>query len=118
MISIISNFFLSLFRKFSLSKADETMGYTNGCDGAGGFRDKSQKIFDPQLTGSVINQLCYNVGFGHRNHVPVDCTKGVVVGGWSQGAHISSLAGNYAGALITAGLFWGNGTCVDYIFFY
>ena len=87
------------------------MGYINGCDGPDGFRDKSQKIFDPQLTGSVLNQLCYNVGFEHRNHVPVDCAKGVAVGGWSQGAHIASLAGNYGRGLITSGLFWGNGMC-------
>ena len=94
------------------------MSYTNGCDGAGGFKDKSQKIFDPQLTGSVINQLCYDDGFEHRNHVPVDCTKGVAVGGWSQGAHVASLAGNYAGSLITAGLFWGNGACRLYLYLF
>jgi hypothetical protein len=87
---ILSNSYFSI-----IYTDDYTLSYTNGCDGAGGFKDKSQKIFDPQLTGSVINQLCYDDGFEHRNHVPVDCTKGVAVNGWSQGAHVASLAGNY-----------------------
>jgi hypothetical protein len=111
---ILSNSYFSI-----IYTDDYTLGYTNGCDGAGGFKDKSQKIFDPQLTGSVINQLCYDDGFEHRNHVPVDCTKGVAVNGWSQGAHVASLAGNYAGSLITAGLFWEMVRVgYIYIFFY
>jgi len=86
---------------------DFTLDYTEGCTG---FHPKSEKIFDPALTGSVIHQLCDdNDVFGHLNHVPVDCTKGLVVNGWSQGSHVASLAGNYASSLVTAGLFWGNG---------
>mmetsp|Transcript_13934 Transcript_13934/g.23703 ORF Transcript_13934/g.23703 Transcript_13934/m.23703 type:complete len:487 (+) Transcript_13934:102-1562(+) len=85
---------------------DAAIKYTDGCDS---FHDKSKKIFDASVTGSVLHQLCYENSFGHRDHIPVDCQLGVVVSGWSQGSHVASLAGNYAPSLITAGLFWGNG---------
>ncbi len=86
---------------------DLAFGYTDGCDG---FHEKSKKIFDASVKGSVLHQLCDDENpFGHLNHVPVDCNKGVVVNGWSQGSHVASLAGNYAPSLITAGLFWANG---------
>jgi hypothetical protein len=87
---------------------DSILDYNQGCDG---FHRKSKEIFDNALSGSVTHQLCSDENvFGHINHVPVDCTKGLVVNGWSQGAHVASLAGNYATSLVTAGLFWGNGT--------
>ena len=81
--------------------------YTDTCQG---FKNKSQKIFDESRVGSVLNQLCRddNNTFGHSNVVPVDCNSGIAVNGWSQGSHITSLAGNFS-PLITAGLFWGNG---------
>jgi len=85
---------------------DEIMSYRGGCDS---FHQKSKKIFDASVTGSVLHQLCYENSFGHRDHIPVDCELGVAVNGWSQGAHVASLAGNYAPSLVTAGLFWGNG---------
>lgn len=92
---------------------DTVLSYTEGCDN---FHQKSKKIFDVSVTGSVLHQLCYedNV-FGHLDHIPVDCELGVAVNGWSQGSHVASLAGNYAPELVTAGLFWGNGGSV--IFF-
>jgi len=87
---------------------DSILDYNQGCDG---FHRKSKEIFDNALSGSVTHQLCSDENvFGHINHVPVDCNKGLVVNGWSQGAHVASLAGNYATSLVTAGLFWGNGT--------
>jgi len=85
---------------------DTVLSYRGGCDN---FHQKSEKIFDASVTGSVLHQLCYENAFGHREHIPVDCDLGVAVNGWSQGAHVASLAGNYAPELITAGLFWGNG---------
>ena len=85
---------------------DAAVKYTDGCDS---FHEKSKKIFDASVTGSVLHQLCYENSFGHRDHIPVDCQLGVVVSGWSQGSHVASLAGNYAPSLITAGLFWANG---------
>eukprot|EP00985_Skeletonema_marinoi_P031420 scaffold37687_cov185-Skeletonema_marinoi.AAC.1 len=79
---------------------DAAIKYTDGCDS---FHEKSKKIFDASVTGSVLHQLCYENSFGHRDHIPVDCQLGVVVSGWSQGSHVASLAGNYAPSLITAG---------------
>ncbi len=85
---------------------DLAIKYTDGCNS---FHKKSKKIFDASVTGSVLHQLCYDNDFGHRDYIPVDCQLGVAVNGWSQGAHVASLAGNYAPSLISAGLFWGNG---------
>eukprot|EP00985_Skeletonema_marinoi_P016392 scaffold8803_cov88-Skeletonema_marinoi.AAC.2 len=79
---------------------DAAIKYTDGCDS---FHEKSKRIFDASVTGSVLHQLCYENSFGHRDHIPVDCQLGVVVSGWSQGSHVASLAGNYAPSLITAG---------------
>eukprot|EP00986_Skeletonema_menzelii_P015218 scaffold11304_cov135-Skeletonema_menzelii.AAC.4 len=79
---------------------DLAIKYTDGCNS---FHQKSQKIFDASVTGSVLHQLCYENDFGHRDYIPVDCQLGVVVNGWSQGAHVASLAGNYAPSLVTAG---------------
>ncbi|KAK1733276.1 hypothetical protein QTG54_015993 [Skeletonema marinoi] len=86
---------------------DASMGYIDGCQG---FERKSQKIFDDSTVGSVLHQLCQddNNAFGHRNDVPVDCNKGVAVNGYSQGSHVTALAGNFS-PLVTAGLYWGNG---------
>ncbi len=86
---------------------DAVLGYMDGCEG---FEEKSQQIFDDSSAGSVLNQLCQddNSTFGHQNVVPVDCNQGVAVNGWSQGSHISALAGNFS-PLVTAGLFWANG---------
>lgn len=86
---------------------DAVMSYRDGCEG---FERKSQQIFDDSSFGSVLHQLCQddNNTFGHRNAVPVDCNQGVAVNGWSQGSHVSALAGNFS-PLVTAGLFWANG---------
>ena len=86
---------------------DRTLGYTEGCSG---FSQKSKKIFDDSVKGSVLYQLCKDSDdeFGHRNVVPVDCNQGVAVNGWSQGSHVAALANNFS-TFITAGLFWGNG---------
>ena len=106
----LSNFFqlntLSFLCNLHYNVDYAAIKYTDGCDS---FHEKSKKIFDASVTGSVLHQLCYENSFGHRDHIPVDCQLGVVVSGWSQGSHVASLAGNYAPSLITAGLFWGNG---------
>ena len=86
---------------------DTALNYANGCPG---FSQKSKKIFDDSIEGSVLYQLCQDPDndFGHRDVVPVDCNEGVAVNGWSQGGHITALANSFS-PLITAGLFWGNG---------
>jgi len=86
---------------------DSVMGYLDGCRG---LENKSKNIFDDSIFGSVLHQLCQddNNAFGHRNFVPVDCNKGVTVNGFSQGAQVTALAGNFS-PFITAGLFWGCG---------
>jgi hypothetical protein len=86
---------------------DSMLGALDACPG---LQNKSKKIFDDSMAGSVLHQLCQddNNAFGHRNDVPVDCNKGVAVNGYSQGAQVSALAGNFS-PFITAGLFWSSG---------
>jgi len=79
--------------------------YLNGCDGPDGFRAKSAAIFEDR-TGSVINQLC------NSDTAPVDCSMGIASSGWSQGAHIAALAGNY-NAQVTGALLFANGNFND-----
>lgn len=89
---------------------DGAVSYWNNYDSCSGFTEKSRKIFDESLVGSVIYQLCqdtYN-RFGHGRVVPVDCSYGVAVNGYSQGGHITALAKHYTN-YITAGLFFAQG---------
>lgn len=89
---------------------DGALTYWNQYDSCSSFTEKSRKIFDESLVGSVIYQLCqdtYN-RFGHGRVVPVDCNQGVAVNGYSQGGHITALAKHYTN-FITAGLFWAQG---------
>mmetsp|Transcript_28048 Transcript_28048/g.52942 ORF Transcript_28048/g.52942 Transcript_28048/m.52942 type:complete len:415 (-) Transcript_28048:279-1523(-) len=87
--------------------ADNVGGYTAGCSS---FNEKSRKIFDGSVVGSVMYQLCRDTGnlFDHGPNVPVDCELGVAVNGWSQGAHVAALAGNQS-PLVTGALLFGNG---------
>ena len=74
-------------------------------NGADGFRAKSAAIFEDRA-GSVINQLCSSTT------APVDCSMGIATSGWSQGAHIAALAGNY-NAQVTGALLFANGNYND-----
>ena len=78
--------------------------YLNGCDGPDGFHAKSAAIFEDRA-GSVINQLC------NSDTAPVDCSS-IASSGWSQGAHIAALAGNY-NAQVTGALLFANGNFND-----
>ena len=62
---------------------DDTLGYAEGCTS---FNDKSRRIFDETIVGTVLHQLCRDAGnlFEHGLNVPVDCDLGVAVNGWSQ----------------------------------
>jgi len=86
---------------------DAVGGYTDGCPG---FESKSISIFG-DTEGTVLDQLCNSESPLHDSTVPVDCTLGVATSGWSQGAHIAALAGNYASTAypITGSLLFGNG---------
>ena len=72
------------------------------------FKKKSEAIFDEAVgSDSVVDQLCHQAPSLFA--LPINCTLGMAVGGWSQGAHIAALAGNYAPKYVTAALLYGNG---------
>jgi len=68
-----------------------------------GFSDKSQEIFDGDVSDSVISQLCDN----HSTKL-ANCDLGIATHGWSQGAHIAALAGNHE-PRVSATLLFRNG---------
>jgi hypothetical protein len=76
---------------------DSPLSYAmEGCDG---FRQKAYDIFGTTSSkNSLIDQVC---------GIHADCTRGVAVHGWSQGAHIATLASEFV--TVTAALLFGNG---------
>jgi len=68
--------------------------------------NKARCIFDSIRTDSAVTTLC--------NRAKADCTKGIVVGGFSQGSIIADLAKNYD-ARVQAAFGMGNG--VTYVFY-
>jgi hypothetical protein len=67
---------------------------------------KAMCIFNPASAASAITKLC--------NRAKADCAKGVVVGGFSQGAVMATLAANFNSQVQAA---WGMGDGVSYSFF-
>jgi hypothetical protein len=67
---------------------------------------KAKCIFDPSAATSAIAQLC--------SRAKADCNKGVLVGGFSQGAVIATLARNFDARVQAA---WGMGDGVTYSVF-
>eukprot|EP01084_Bolivina_argentea_P144237 253128_1 len=65
--------------------------YPTSCKG---FQQKAELIYDTKNSLSAITKLC--------NLTTVDCNKGVVVAGFSQGAQLASLAANYLGSMVKA----------------
>lgn len=63
---------------------------------------KTQNIFDPNINGSLTNQIC---------DTHADCTLGLVVNGFSQGAHIAALAAQFV--TVNKALLYGNGVLGD-----
>jgi predicted esterase len=64
---------------------------------------KAKCIFDPSTSTSAIEVLC--------SRAKADCSKGIVVGGFSQGAVIATLAKNFDSGVQAA---WGMGDGVSY----
>jgi hypothetical protein len=67
---------------------------------------KAKCIFEPTSAASAITKLC--------NRAKADCNKGIVAGGFSQGAVVATLAKNF-NSLVKAA--WGMGDGVSYSFF-
>jgi predicted esterase len=65
--------------------------------------NRSRCIFDSSKASSALNQVC--------SRDQSDCTKGVVVGGFSQGSVLATLAKNYAGQVQAV---YGMGDGVQY----
>ena len=69
------------------------------------FKEKSRAVFDQTVgSDSVVDQLCNQAP--SLFDLPVDCALGLAVGGWSQGAHMAALAGNYTPDYVTAALLY------------
>src|SRR5262249_54066569 len=64
---------------------------------------KAKCIFDPSTSASAISHLC--------SRAKADCNKGVLVGGFSQGAVMATLAKNFDARVQAA---WGMGDGVSY----
>src|SRR5205814_6834457 len=64
---------------------------------------KAACIFNPNSAASAVSKLCARA--------KADCTKGVVVGGFSQGAVMATLAKNFDGRVRAA---WGMGDGDNY----
>lgn len=67
---------------------------------------KARCIFNPTSASSAITRLC--------SRAKADCSKGIVVGGFSQGSIIADLAKNFDARVQAA---WGMGDWNTYIFF-
>lgn len=84
-----------------------TVAYNSGTfSGCSTLSGKARCIFNPSSTSSAISRLC--------SRAKADCSKGVVVGGFSQGAVLATLAKNFDSRVQAA---WGMGDGVIYSIF-
>jgi hypothetical protein len=84
-----------------------TVAYNSGTfSGCSTISGKARCIFNPASSTSAISTLCARA--------KADCTKGVVVGGFSQGAVMATLAKNFDNRVEAA---WGMGDGVIYSIF-
>jgi hypothetical protein len=84
-----------------------TVAYNSGSfSGCSTISGKARCIFNAGSSSSAISRLC--------SRPKADCSKGVVVGGFSQGAVIATLAKNFDSRVQAA---WGMGDGVRYSFF-
>ncbi|HEU4726459.1 MAG TPA: hypothetical protein VFT22_01160 [Kofleriaceae bacterium] len=84
-----------------------TVAYNSGSfSGCSTISGKARCIFNPSSATSAISQLCARA--------KADCTKGIVVGGFSQGAVMATLAKNFDSRVAAA---WGMGDGVTYSIF-
>jgi hypothetical protein len=84
-----------------------TVAYNSGSfSGCSTISGKARCIFNPASSTSAISRLCARA--------KADCTKGVVVGGFSQGAVMATLAKNFDSRVAAA---WGIGDGVKYSIF-
>jgi cysteine-rich repeat protein len=65
--------------------------YPSNCTAAS---SRAQCIFDPTASSSAINAIC--------GRAKADCSKGVVVSGFSQGANLASMAKNFDSRVLAA----------------
>lgn len=81
-----------------------TVAYSSGSFGnCSAISGKASCIFNPNSTTSAIHTLC--------GRAKADCSKGIVVGGFSQGAVMATLAKNFNAGVQAA---WGMGDGVTY----
>jgi hypothetical protein len=91
-------------RMASMGFVAGTVDYNTGTfDNCTGIRGKASCIFDPNSSASAVSRLC--------SRARADCSKGIVVGGFSQGAVIATQAKNFDARVQAA---WGIGDGVQY----
>jgi hypothetical protein len=84
-----------------------TVAYNSGSfSGCSTLSGKARCIFNGTSTSSAVSRLCARA--------KADCSKGVVVGGFSQGAVLATLAKNFDARVQAA---WGMGDGVQYSVF-
>jgi hypothetical protein len=84
-----------------------TVAYNSGTfSGCSTISGKARCIFNPSSSASAISRLCARA--------KADCSKGIVVGGFSQGAVMATLAKNFDSRVEAA---WGMGDGVIYSIF-
>jgi len=81
-----------------------TIAYDSGTfNSCGVLQGKARCMFNPSTATSAVSTLCARA--------KADCSKGIVVGGFSQGAVIATQAKNFDGRVQAA---WGMGDGVQY----
>lgn len=80
-----------------------TIQYDNSGFNCPSLKARAQCAFDPAKATSAIRTLC--------SRAKADCSKGIVVAGYSQGALVTTLARNYDSRVAAA---YGLGEGVDY----
>ena len=91
-------------RMASLGFVAGTVDYNAGTfDNCAGIRGKASCMFNPSSSSSAVSRLC--------SRAKADCSKGIVVGGFSQGAVIATQAKNFDARVQAA---WGIGDGVQY----
>ena len=79
--------------------------YPLSCNGNKGFLSKAKKLWDKNIDNSLLNILCNNINLEFN----INCTKGIVISGFSQGAQLALLAPRYNGDQINGIYIMGGG---------
>ena len=86
----------------AVSAEYDVLDYPFSCDE---WFEKAEKLWDQNVNNSLINVLCNNENL----ELNINCTKGIVLSGFSQGAQLTLLAPKYNGNQINGMYIMGGG---------